>query len=107
MTLLVKIFYSNNMENELKSYHNKIDWVSFCMDAGFLNIVVIEQYFMAKDTAEFTQFHAVACREYTLSREEGASQPNGSKGTPRLDKYWKLLLVVCTANMELRSESCP
>ena len=47
------------------------------MDAGFLNIVEIGQYFMTKDTAEFSQFHAVACREYTLPRGEGASQPRG------------------------------
>ena len=31
---------------------------------------------MTKDTAEISQFHAVACREYTLPREE-ASQPKG------------------------------
>ena len=48
----------------------------FCMDAGFLNIVEIGQYFMTKDTAHFSQFHAVACREYTLPREE-ASEPKG------------------------------
>ena len=32
---------------------------------------------MTKDTAEFSQFHAVACREYTLPREDGTSQPKG------------------------------
>ena len=46
------------------------------MDAGFLNVVEIGQYFMTKDTAEFSQFHAVACREYTLPRKE-ASPPKG------------------------------
>ena len=25
----------------------------------------------------FTQFHAVACREYTLPRDDGSSQPRG------------------------------
>ena len=45
------------------------------MDAGFLSVVETRQYFMTKDTAEFSQFHAVACREYTLPREEEASQP--------------------------------
>ena len=44
------------------------------MDAGFLNVVEIEQYFMTKDTTEFTQFtDAVACREYTLPRDEETS----------------------------------
>ena len=49
----------------------------FCMDAGFLNVVEIGQYFMTKDTGDLTQFHAVACREDTLSREDGSSQPRG------------------------------
>ena len=47
------------------------------MDAGFLNVVDIGQYFRTKDTADLSQFHAVACREYTLPREEEASQPKG------------------------------
>ena len=47
------------------------------MDAGFLNVVQIGQYFMTKDTAEFSQFRAAACREYTLPRDEEASQPKG------------------------------
>ena len=49
----------------------------FCMDAGFLKVVEIGQYFMTKDTAEFSQFHAVGCLEHTLPREEEASQQKG------------------------------
>ena len=50
----------------------------FCMDAGFLNVVEIGQYFMTKDTAEFSQFtNAVDCREYKLPRDEEASEPKG------------------------------
>ena len=50
----------------------------FCMDAGFLNVVEIGQYFMTKDTEEFSQFtDAVACREYTLPRDEETSEPKG------------------------------
>ena len=47
----------------------------FCMDAGFLSLVEIEQYFMTEDNGE--QFDAVACREYTLPRNDGSSQPKG------------------------------
>ena len=32
---------------------------------------------MTKDTAELSQFRAVACREYTLPRDKGPSQPKG------------------------------
>ena len=49
----------------------------FCMDAGFLSVVEIGQYFMTKDTGDLTQFHAVACRFCTLPREDGSSQPRG------------------------------
>ena len=35
------------------------------------------QYLMTEDIGDLTQFHAVACREYTLPREEDASQPRG------------------------------
>ena len=56
---------------------------------------------MTKDTEELSQLtDSVACREYTLPRDEGASEPE-------LDPYWKLQPVACAANMELRSESCP
>ena len=69
----------------LQQYGERIEKLSqqdklskFCMDAGFLNVVEIGQYFMTKDTAQFSQFtDAVACRDYTLPREEEASQPKG------------------------------
>ena len=47
------------------------------MDAGFPSVVENGQYFMTKDTGDLTQFNTVACREYTLPREEAASQPKG------------------------------
>ena len=47
------------------------------MDAGFFHVVEVGQYFMTKDTGDFRQFHTVACREYTLPRDDGSSQPRG------------------------------
>ena len=68
----------------MQQYEERIEKLSqqdrlskFCMDAGFLNVVEIGQYFRTKDTADLSQFHAVTCREYTLPREEEASQPKG------------------------------
>ena len=69
----------------LQQYGERIEKLSqqdklskFCMDAGFLHVVENGQYFMTKDTADLSQFtDAVACREYTLPREEKASQPKG------------------------------
>ena len=37
----------------------------FCMEAGFVRVVEVGQYFMTRDAGEFNQ--TVACREYTLS----------------------------------------
>ena len=46
--------------------------------AGFLHFVEIGQYFMTKHTAEFSQFtDAVACREYSLPKDEETSEPKG------------------------------
>ena len=60
---------------------------------------------MTKDTGELTQFHAVACREYTLPRDEESSQPIGwIQGNTKLGPYWKLQLVICMLNMEWRPE---
>ena len=49
----------------------------FCMEAGFIRVVEVGQYFMTKDTGDFRQFRSVACREYTLHRDDPASQPKG------------------------------
>ena len=49
----------------------------FCMEAGFIRVVEVGQYFMTKDTGDFRQFRSVACREYTLPRDDPASQPKG------------------------------
>ena len=82
----------------------------FCMDAGFLNVVEIGQYFMTKDTAEFSQFtDAVACREYTLPRDEETSDPKGwIRGNTTIGPVLEVTiqLIACKVNMELRSKLC-
>ena len=63
------------------------------MDAGFLNVVEIGQYLVTKDTAEFSQFtDAVACREYTLPRDEEIFEPKvwirgNTKDRARIGSY--------------------
>ena len=63
-----------------------------CTNARFLTTVEIGQYFMTKDTEEFSQLtDSVACREYTLPRDEDSSEPKGwIKGNT---KIWPVLEV--------------
>ena len=64
-----------------KKYQERVDKLSqqnrvikLCIDAGFLTTVDVGQYFMTKDTEEFSQFKdSMACREYTLPRDEKSS----------------------------------
>ena len=63
-------------EDLLQRYQERIEKSSqqdrvskFCTDAGFLTTVEVGQYFMTKDTEEFSQFtHSVACREYNFAK---------------------------------------
>ena len=57
------------------------------MDARFLNVVEIGQYFTTKDIAELSQFtDSVACREYILPRDEETSEPK--RLDPREHQKW-------------------
>ena len=75
---------SSNHQILWKQYMERIESLSpeskvsrFCMEAGFIRVVEVEQYFMTKDTGDFRQFRSVACREYILHRDDPASQPKG------------------------------
>ena len=60
---------------ESLSPENKVS--KFCKEAGFMRVVEVGQYLVTKDTGDFRQFRSVACREYTLPRDDPASQPKG------------------------------
>ena len=78
------------------------------MDAGFVSVVENGQYFMTKDTGDLTQFNTVACREYTLPREESSitTERMDPRKHQKLGPYWKLQPAICTVNMEFGSELC-
>ena len=89
---------------ERLSQQNRV--IKICTDAGFLTTVEVGQYFMTKDTEEFSQFtELVTCREYTLPRKENhLTRMVGFEGTPRLDPYWKSQPVTCKVNTEWKSQ---
>ena len=56
------------------SQQNRV--IKLCIDAGLLTTVDVGQYYMTKDTEEFSQFtESVACRGYILPRDEKSSDP--------------------------------
>ena len=78
----------------------------FCKEAGFMRVVEVGQYFVTRNAGEFQQ--TVACREYTLPRDDRASQPKGwIRGNTRIG----LVLEVTTSfqhfkyGIEIRIES--
>ena len=73
---------------EKLSQHDKLS--KFCMDARFLNVVEIGQYFMTKNTADLSQFHAVACRENSSKRRTIITT---KRMDPREHQNWPVLEV--------------
>ena len=72
-------------EDLLQKYQERVDRLSqqnrvikFCIDAGFLTTVDVGQYFMTKDTEEFSQLtESVACCKYILPIDEKSTDPKG------------------------------
>ena len=53
-------------EERIKSLSHTDRVSKFCMDAGFISVVEIVQYFMTKDKGK--QFYAKACRAYSSKK---------------------------------------
>ena len=47
----------------------------FCKEAGFMSVVEVGQDFVTRNASEF--LHTVVCREYTLPRDDPASEAKG------------------------------
>ena len=60
---------------ESLSPENKLS--KFCKEAGIMRVVEVGQHFVTRDTGDFRQLQSMACRAYTLPRDDQASQPKG------------------------------
>ena len=80
--------------------------IKFCTDAGFLTTVEVGQYFRTKDTEEFSQFtDSVACREYTLLRDEKSSDPKGwIRWNTKIGPVLEVTTATYKVNMEWKLE---
>ena len=74
-----------------------------------MRVIEVRQYFVTKDTGDFRQFRSVACREYTLPRDDPASQPKGwIQGNMRIGPVLEVTTSFFnTSNMELKFELSP
>ena len=102
-------------EDLLQRYQERVERLSqqnrvskFCTDAGFQTTIEVGQYFMTKDTEEFSQFtDSVACREYTLPRDEKSSDPKGwIQGNTKIGPVWEVTTsyLLGKYGVEIRSE---
>ena len=100
----------------LQKYGDRIERLSqqdklskFCMDAGFLNVVEIGQYFMTKEILQNSHISQMQWPVVSTLCQETKKHLNrkvGSEGPPKLGPCWKLQPVACKVNMELRSDLC-
>ena len=96
-------FLLQRYEERIES-HSQTDRVSkFCIDAGFISVVEIGQYFMTKDNEEQFYLRLVV---NTLFQEvtDHHNQKDGSREAQKLDPCWKLRPVACMVNTELKLE---
>ena len=78
MILYTQKCYCKEKENELKKFSQQDRLSKLGTDAEFLAAVEVGQYFMTRDTEEFSQMtDSVACRENTMPRDAEASEPKG------------------------------
>ena len=75
--------YSMNDQILWQQYIERIESLSpeskvsrFCKEAGFMRVVEVGQYFVTRNASEFL-LRSVACREYTLPRDDPASEAKG------------------------------
>ena len=93
----------------LQQYEERIERLSqqdkaskFCIDAGFIHVVEIGQYFMTKDTGEqFMQWPVVNTLQEMMDHH---NRKDGFRERQKMDPHWKLRPVACIVNTELKSE---
>ena len=98
----------------LQQYFRQVESLSpenrlskFCKEAGFMCVVEVGQYFVTRNASEFQ--HTIACREYTLPRDDKSSQPKGwIRGNTRIGPVLEVTTsFFSTSSTELKFELSP
>ena len=65
-----------NTFSKSDDFHPEDKLSKFCKEAGFMSVVEVGQFFVTRNASEFL-LKSVACREYTLPRDDPASEAKG------------------------------
>ena len=108
MILHIKNYYCKDMENELKSYRNKLDWANFerIQDSWLLLKSDSISWRQTLKNSYNSQIQWAVVSTLCQETKIHLNRRVGSEGTPKLGPYWKLQPVACKVNTELRSELC-
>ena len=109
ITVLTKIFYCNNIENELKSNHNETAWANFVWLEDILMVLRSDSISWRKtpQNCHNSQMQWPVVNTLCQERRKHRNQKVGSEGTPKLDPYWKLqrCCLHCKYGVEIRITS--
>ena len=108
MIMLTKIFYCKDTENALKGYQNKTDWANFVwmQDSWMLLKSDSTSWRKTLQNSPHSQMQWLVVSTLCQETKKHLNRKDGSKGTLKLNPYWKLQLVACTVSTKLRSELC-
>ena len=109
MITFPKIFFCQDTENELKSYHNKTDWANFVRMQDSCPQLKSDSISWRKTlkNSHNLQMHWPVVSTFCQEMKTFLNQKIGSKGTPRLGPFWKLQVVAYKVNRGWKSESSP
>ena len=74
-----------------------------CTGAGFLTTVDVGQYFMTKDTEDFSQIHRISSMSWSTLCQDSKNHMTrkvGFEWTPKLGPYWKSQPATYKVNIE-------
>ena len=90
MTLLAKILHCNNMENEMKSFHNKTDWENFVWMQDFWLLLKSDSISWRKTLQKChnSQMQLLVVSTLFQEMKKHRNQKDGSREHPKLGPYW-------------------
>ena len=99
-----RIFYCSDMKNESNCFHKKTKWVNSVWMQDLYMLLRLDSISWLK-TLKNSSFRELVVNTLFQEVTNHHNQKDGSREAQKLDPCWKSRPVICTANMELKSES--